>query len=175
MLPKASKHVVLQARRRQGVPCYIEKAPTKNGVPCRPAHLCITSTHVVLHGEGCVCDARDGCVRAGIPAAGSGPLRHGTPTKLCWGLGVSLADGSAGSRGAHGRIVPHARTAPPRGRSVPWPRSRYGVRVRLGCDGRRYTRPCVAFSVLHGESSTGQASPRTTIQRMCQPKEAVQP
>ena len=29
--------------------------------------------------------------------------------------------------------------------------------------------------VLHGASNTGQASPRTTIQRMCQPQEAVQP
>ena len=26
--------------------------------------------------------------------------------------------------------------------------------------------------VLHGESNTGQASPRKTIQRMCQPQEA---
>ena len=29
--------------------------------------------------------------------------------------------------------------------------------------------------MLHGESSTRQASPRMTIQRMCQPQEAVQP
>ena len=29
--------------------------------------------------------------------------------------------------------------------------------------------------VLHGESNTSQASPRKTIQRMCQPQEAVQP
>ena len=30
------------------------------------------------------------------------------------------------------------------------------------------------FPVLQGESNRGQASPRTTIQRMCQPQEAVQ-
>ena len=29
--------------------------------------------------------------------------------------------------------------------------------------------------VVHGESNTSQASPRMTIQRMCQPQEAVQP
>ena len=29
--------------------------------------------------------------------------------------------------------------------------------------------------VLHGESSTDQASPRTPTQRTCQPQEAVQP
>ena len=29
--------------------------------------------------------------------------------------------------------------------------------------------------VLHGESNTSQASPRITIQRMCQPQVAVQP
>ena len=28
--------------------------------------------------------------------------------------------------------------------------------------------------MLHGESNTSQASPRMTIQRMCQPQEAVQ-
>ena len=29
--------------------------------------------------------------------------------------------------------------------------------------------------VLHGESNTSQASPRMTIQRMCQPQEAARP
>ena len=32
-----------------------------------------------------------------------------------------------------------------------------------------------ASAVLHGESNTSQESPRMTIQRMCQPQEAVQP
>ena len=32
-----------------------------------------------------------------------------------------------------------------------------------------------AIRVLHGESNTSQASPRMTIQRMCQPQEAMQP
>ena len=35
------------------------------------------------------------------------------------------------------------------------------------------TKLCLV--VLHGESNTSQASPRMTIQRMCQPQEAVQP
>ena len=35
-------------------------------------------------------------------------------------------------------------------------------------------RQTTATSVLHGESNRGHASPRTTIQRMCQPQEAVQ-
>ena len=35
--------------------------------------------------------------------------------------------------------------------------------------------PCVPFSVLHGESITDQASPRTPTQRTFQPQEAVQP
>ena len=35
--------------------------------------------------------------------------------------------------------------------------------------------PCEACGgVLYGESNRGQASTRTTIQRMCQPQEAVQ-
>ena len=33
----------------------------------------------------------------------------------------------------------------------------------------------ITMAVLHGESNTSQASPRITIQRMCQPQEAVQP
>ena len=37
------------------------------------------------------------------------------------------------------------------------------------------TKQYLIKMVLHGESNTSQASPRMTIQRMCQPQEAVQP
>ena len=38
-----------------------------------------------------------------------------------------------------------------------------------------FSRSRLSEVVLHGESNTGQASPRTPTQRMFQPQEAVQP
>ena len=46
------------------------------------------------------------------------------------------------------------------------------VATALGLRGRNGLQ--VPILVLHGESNRGQASPRTTTQRMCQQQEAVQ-
>ena len=51
-------------------------------------------------------------------------------------------------------------------------RLRDPVHVRCALCVRRKGVPA---DVLHGESSTDQASPRTPTQRTCQPQEAVQP
>ena len=46
------------------------------------------------------------------------------------------------------------RTAPPQRRSIPWPGSRYSVRVRPRCGSRRYPRPCMRCSVAHNCGSS---------------------
>ena len=73
----------------------------KDSAGGRPSTCSDTCRRICAH---CGCDrgALGGRGRAGIPAAGSGPLRHGTPEKLRRGFVVGLADGSAGSHGAHG-------------------------------------------------------------------------